>query len=322
MRKKYGLLILGMSCLMLFGCGEKKNATEPEGNAGMETLEQAEENAGSGMLEQAEESAGSGMLEQPEESAGSGILEQPEESASANAEDHETDMNTWLSDMQSYEQESESQRRQRREAYLEVLWNMIENGYMADGSENEIYYGDMSENSFWIGDIDGDEKEELLIDYLTTNMASMKELMYEYDMSAQEMREEFVQFPSTAYYSNGVVKVDFSHNQGLGPDFWPFFLYRYDPENDSYVCVGSVDTWDKSYYPLNPYTQEEFPDAVDLDGDGIVYALSEDESVSVDYIFDGADYDRWFQTWVGEDVYEIEISWLPLTEESLSYYMD
>ena len=49
---------------------------------------------------------------------------------------------------------------------------------------------------------------------------------------------------STAYYGNGVVKVEMSHNHGKDPygrGVWPYMVYMYDVEEDSYrvLCRGA-----------------------------------------------------------------------------------
>ena len=60
-----------------------------------------------------------------------------------------------------------------------------------------------------------------------------------------------------------------SHNQGLGInfDFWPYNVYSYDAEKDSYSEFAKVDAWNKSV--SNTKNGIPFPDNIDVDGDGI-----------------------------------------------------
>ena len=56
------------------------------------------------------------------------------------------------------------------------------------------------------------------------------------------VREEFVEFPAVTFYDNGIVRADWSHNPSTVTDseFWPFTLYVYGEDEDSYVEIGSV----------------------------------------------------------------------------------
>ncbi|MCI8597751.1 MAG: hypothetical protein HFJ10_04830 [Lachnospiraceae bacterium] len=228
-------------------------------------------------------------------------------------------------DTQLAEEETDPREEEAAEArvfYLEVLNRLLVQKQWPDGTE--VYFdgfGSMEDNHFAIFDVDQDGREELMLQYTTTSMAGMTEAIYDYDGELKELREEFLQFPMTTYYGNGVIKVGFSHNQGFGPDFWPFFLYQYQADTDDYTCVGLVDTWDKSYYP-EAYLGGEpvpFPEEADTDGDGILYYLSDSEEYQLEDPVNKGEYEEWVTSHVGE-AGEMEIPWLPLSEESFAQF--
>ena len=72
-----------------------------------------------------------------------------------------------------------------------------------------------------------------------TYMAAQAEYVFKYDPEAKKLQTEFSEFPALTFYDNGIIKAEWSHNQGLaGDNFWPYSLYQYAPETDSYVLVG------------------------------------------------------------------------------------
>lgn len=120
------------------------------------------------------------------------------------------------------------------------------------------------------------------------------------------------------FYDNGTVKAEWSHNQGLAGDFWPYNVYCYDAENDVYQSCGSVDAWDRSRHEES-YEGEIFPSEIDVDGDGLIYyILPADWDGHYDVpLVDGADYENWQKSYF-EGAEEITISTQRLTEENIA----
>lgn len=104
----------------------------------------------------------------------------------------------------------------------------------------------MSDNKFALYDIDKDGSIELLLMYSTTSMAAQSMIIYDYDSESDSVREQFVEFPSVTFFDNGILKADWSHNQGLGGRIWPYTLYQYNSKNDTYEAIAQVDAWDKT----------------------------------------------------------------------------
>lgn len=217
------------------------------------------------------------------------------------------------------EQNSDTVQEKMMQKYEAILADVIEGKspdgdgiYMEPPMGTEYY-----ENKYAIYDVDGDGRQELIISYLTASMAGMWECIFDYNPETDEVSREFLEFPALTYYDNGIIKAEWSHNQGRGPDFWPFTLYSYDSDTDSYIEIGAVDTWDKKYFSqTNDGTP--FPDDADIDGDGIVYTIR-DGGVGDESFYkiwqDGAEYEKWYQSIVGEGS-ELSIPWKVLENNS------
>lgn len=153
-----------------------------------------------------------------------------------------------------------------------------------------------------IADVDGDGYEELYLVQDGGYMAAMVALIL--DGQGGQLRAELEEFPSLTFYENGYVRADASHNQGLAGDFWPYTLYRYDGESDSYQQVAVADAWDGSLHAQD-YAGNPFPKDADVSGAGIVYYVAEDgELYGEDGAFavapmDQADFQKWEASWQG-----------------------
>lgn len=183
-----------------------------------------------------------------------------------------------------------------RYAFGKVLWDAYLLGILPDGTPLDWTDTESAaKNDFILYDVDGDGREELLLYWGNASMAGMG--LHVFDYADGAVYEELCVFPLATFYSNGVVKVDWSHNQGLAgnTDFWPYDLYAYDAETDTYQPAGSVDAWSSE----QPAAAEEFPTDIDADGDGMVYFLLPadwDGSYSGGYLADGAEYEAWWSS--------------------------
>jgi len=163
--------------------------------------------------------------------------------------------------------------------YMEILEQIMTEGHDSNG--REYYWNEarnFENNCFAILDVDNDGRQELLFNFNESCMADMYEVVYEYDEEADILREELATWISTDYYSNGIVKVDASHNHGKDPEgrgVWPYMVYQYDEERDSYQLLYSVDSWD------GQVIEEDFPDELDMDGDKLLYYVMVEEAGAV-----------------------------------------
>ena len=201
-------------------------------------------------------------------------------------------------------------------AYAAALEEIYTNHTFPGGKDfgyDEFY--DMSENKFAIYDIDSDGKKELIVLYTTTYMAGMTGTVYAYDSASGTLREELQEFPSLTFYDNGAVEAEWSHNQGLAGDFWPYTVYNYNPGTDTYEQTAMVDAWDKSLREED-YEGNPFPDDIDADGDGLVYYIMPGGTYEKNTPVDFDAYTKWRESSIGQ-AQPLEIPYLELTEENI-----
>lgn len=205
------------------------------------------------------------------------------------------------------------------DAYYAALENLIQNRVLPDGMEDYCEQsGDMSENEFALCDVNSDGRDELILIYTTTCGANWTGYVLDYDAETKKLKTELKEFTVLAFYDNGIVKADWSHNQGLGGDFWPYSLYKYVPGSDSYVLVGMVDAWDKNYFRSEEEEKNNpFPDDIDKSGTGFVYYVMEDGKYDNTHPIDASEYNEWVKSHMG-DASKIQIQYEPLTEENIS----
>ena len=206
-----------------------------------------------------------------------------------------------------------------RSLYVQVLKTLLDEnllpgeindpgGYIGTVEEREA----MAENQFAVCDVDGDGREELVIQYNTAIMvAGMRALLYDTDENGG-LRLQFSEFPNLTFYDNGAIQAGWSHNQGLAGDFWPYTLYVYDPESDLYRDVGSVDAWSRDFQPQN------YPADTDTSNSGFVYYVYRDMGTEYGVIHpvDESEYLRWREEYLAGAA-ELELPWQILTAEHI-----
>lgn len=203
-----------------------------------------------------------------------------------------------------------------RKAFAVILENIYTNHIFPDGKDYGYDdFSDISSNTFAVYDIDGDGKEELLINYTTTSMAGMVAAIYDYDSESDTVTEEFLEFPALKFYDNGIIEAEMSHNQGLAGDFWPYRLYQYSRDTDTYIQVGIVDAWDKSLSETD-FEGNPFPAEIDSDGDGIVYYIMTDGTYELNTPLDEEEYNQWRDSYVGESA-PVEVPFKNLTRDNI-----
>lgn len=170
----------------------------------------------------------------------------------------------------------------------------------------------MAENQFAVCDVDGDGREELVLQYNTAIMiAGMRALIYDTDENGG-LRLQFSEFPNLTFYDNGAIQAGLSHNQGQAGDFWPYTLYVYDPGSDLYRDVGTVDAWSRDYRPQN------YPADIDTSGTGFVYYVYRDIDTEYGVLppVDESEYLLWREEYLAGAA-ELELPWQSLTAEQI-----
>lgn len=169
---------------------------------------------------------------------------------------------------------------------------------------------------FALQDIDLDGRVELLIDHQGSIMATVCEMVYDYDETGGQVYEEISDFPQISFYTNGYARADWSHNQ-THSEFWPYCLYRYDSGSDRYESIAMVSAWDKELSETN-YGGSVFPDEVDSSGTGRVYLIKDLRTNQELEPMDVTEYDKWYTDMIGQDTpQEISTEWQLLDGASL-----
>ncbi|WP_077612485.1 hypothetical protein [Clostridium sp. Marseille-P2415] len=239
-------------------------------------------------------------------------IEAEQSAASKESDDTESRQDAEASQMNGADFDREAM----KNTYTSILEGIYYNHTFPDGQACDWEdNGDISQNRFSVFDIDQDGKEELILEYINGSMAGMVALIYDFDNNTKTANEEFREFPALTYYDNGVIQAEWSHNQGLAGDFWPYTLYQFDRESDSYVNVGMVDAWDRSLSETD-YNGDPFPSESDTDGDGIVYYIMQDGEYELDHPVDWAEYKQWRDSYMG-NAKEVKVPFVNLTEENI-----
>ncbi len=289
--KKQGIVLMCAVSILLVGCGGKETGSE---QPGIEPIEQNGGESGNTFAEGTEKTE----LEEtvvPD----STDMENADEAAAENAQA------LYAAQVRHYYGGILSQ--------ITAAWQ-LPNGEL-DTSSLENGFGQMSDNRFAVADIDGDGREELIVCYVNASMAGMMEIIYDYDPVLDELKREFTEWPMLTYYDNGMIKAEASHNHTHG-EFWPFALYQYEAESDSYKQIAYVHTWDKEIY--DEYEGQPFPQELDTDEDGTLFNISEGVEPSYEYEnykYNQTDYEKWYDEMM-DGAQEITVPYQPLEHES------
>ena len=168
-------------------------------------------------------------------------------------------------------------------------------------------------NQFAVYDVDGDGREELLLSYSTTMVANQGTYVLDYRADTDTL---LLQSPDRLglepiFYENGTALSPWSHNQGFGGRFWPYDVYHYDAQTDSYTFGGSADAWDREISDQNA-DFPAFPEDLDVSGSGFLYYLDGDETP-----VDESVYLQWLEGHTGGSD-PLPVQWFALTEQNIA----
>ncbi|MCR5421203.1 MAG: hypothetical protein K6E98_09360 [Lachnospiraceae bacterium] len=182
------------------------------------------------------------------------------------------------SDTSETEAAASGQRSDIKTAFTLAINNFHDKHLLPDGRDVSQALNalgeDISNNHFAVYDIDGDNKEELIISVSATDSADMFETAYGYDENTGKLYEELNVNPYTEYYTYGFLKEMASHNQGVSGDFWPYTLHKFNDQTGRYEAIAYIEAWDGNNYPKD-MDGNSFPSQYDKDKDGMIYYLTE-----------------------------------------------
>lgn len=197
-----------------------------------------------------------------------------------------------------------------RKIYAATLQNLLYSNILPDGKQAEMPVGTSSQ--FAVADVDADGKEELVLLYDSGVIANAAGYIIGYDTETGDIYIQLEEFPFFSFLENGNLKALSSHNQTYG-EMWPYILYQYLPESDSYKLAGYAHAEDKATFEANG-VPERYPDAADISDTGTVYYVGSDAWGTNP--IDEADYTIWLEENHG-NTSELEIEYLLLTEENI-----
>lgn len=213
------------------------------------------------------------------------------------------------------EKEPDLSRLPRLAAYQAVLERLCSDLIAPDGQELVLdpSFGDMSQNTFAIADVDGSQGEELVIWFRTGPTAAHCAWVCGYDEEADSIYVETAVYPLTDFYTGGLLRAGWSHNQGLaGGDFWPYTLMGYNPADRTYEVIAHVDAWDRTYRAFD-FENKPFPKDIDREDAGIIFFVTQNGETET---LSKTDYTAWEEAIFGS-ARPIELEPLPITEENI-----
>lgn len=197
-----------------------------------------------------------------------------------------------------------------RKIYAATLRNLLYSSILPDGNIAEFAAGAYSQ--FAVYDVDCDGREELVLFYDPGITAAARGYIIDYDKDTEKIYIQLEEFPAFTFLNNGNLKALSSHNQSYG-DMWPYTLYQYISESDTYELIGYVHSEDKRILELNGLGGQ-YPDETDISGAGTVYYVGMDSWGTEP--LDEKDYIEWLNT-KRSNVEEVEIQFWAFTEENI-----
>ena len=196
--------------------------------------------------------------------------------------------------------------------YRNLITEMLDTGkFPAGGSE---WNGKPYDSFYAIKDVDMDNKEELVINWVGANFSVI--YIYDYDRETKEAYIQHDGYNDMVMYDGGYIIEANSHNQGRSSldNFWPYSIKAYDSQNDVYEHIANIDAWTDNCDWFEP----EFPESKDADGDGVVYYswTAENWNNPTD-IMDNAEYKQFYEKYTSGNPLIIE--WKRIISED-EYY--
>ena len=151
--------------------------------------------------------------------------------------------------------------------YLEIINGVCKDNKWPDGSEVDRsgIGGDLSINWYGVLDIDDDGRKELAIKITNTATADYALKVFDYDATTDTLKVQYSSLPTTNVYGNGILKRNDTHNHSLSWTVWPYVIFQYDRETDTYLRLAFVCGVEKDM------AGDQFNASYDVDGDGLYY---------------------------------------------------
>lgn len=213
------------------------------------------------------------------------------------------------------------ERTDARETYAALLRDLLNSGVLPDGTPAEE---DPDYDTFAVWDVDGDDREELILLHISGITAGMTGYVIDFDEGytggGAPIHIQMSDYPMFTFYSGGYMTAGASHNQGYAAEvLWPYALYRHT-EGDGYTRIATVDAWDPDRWP-DAFGPESEAWQVHQRSGGAVYFVSYTYAADLpddrrSLVLDREGYDAWLEELgLGEAV---GFDQLPLTEANIA----
>ena len=205
-----------------------------------------------------------------------------------------------------------------KDAYTALIKYMIDNNVEITPNKEfaESYAETIAGNKFAILDIDGDNEDELIIDWTNPNaMVGFTSFVFQYDVNTKTWMDELETGGSLTFYNNGVLYAGDAHNQGYG-EMWPYSILKYNPSNDKYESIGHVYSEDKDRIISSCGDDSFYPSEYDPTDCGTVYIFGAESMGYEDGYHTQEEFNEFQNTLVG-DASVVQIDYKNITKENL-----
>ena len=193
------------------------------------------------------------------------------------------------------------------ELYRQTLTDLHEKHLLPSGAELEII-GDVEQNRFAVYDIDGDDRDELILEISQAAAENCFTAVYDMDANG-ELRRELRYEAAVTFWTGGIVTAAYPDAAEQEGDFIPYAAAQYDQEQDVYAEFAYVSAIDRDALAAHDLL-DEYPESADKSKTGRVYCISGDTPVDV------TEYENWYAAW-HTGLHETEIPLVELTEENI-----
>ena len=191
--------------------------------------------------------------------------------------------------------------------YVQTLTDLHDERILPSGAELTLE-GDIEKNRFAVYDIDGDGRDELLLEITQAPVEERFTAVYDID-SDGDLRREVRYEAVLTFWTRGIVTASYPDAAEHEGDFIPYAAAQYDKEQDTYTEFAYVSAIDRDTLAAHDLL-DEYPESADKSKTGRVYCIRGDNPV------DAADYEAWYASW-HNNIHELEVPFLELTDENI-----
>ena len=194
-----------------------------------------------------------------------------------------------------------------QDLYLQTLRDLHDKQLLPSGKELALD-GDIEKNRFAVQDIDGDGRDELLLEITQTAPEERFTAVYDIDADG-DLRREVRYEAEVTFWSRGIVIASYPDAAEHEGDFIPFAAAQYDKEQDTYTEFAYVSAIDRDTLAAHGLS-DEYPFGADTSKSGRVYCISGDTPIDI------TEYEKWYTSW-HTGLREISVTLLELTEDNI-----